>query len=134
MQPDGHEGVLERRAGAAVGVHVAGGHATELEPPGEGREAAVAGTVIAQERPLELDSQPAWTERVAQQAQRRLVVDATQGAAAQTHEPLGVPGDFADRNLGLGDGPGRSRVCAWARVRIRHRFPHPRASRTSRVR
>ena len=116
-------------------VDVAGRHARHAEPPREPRQPPVAGAIVAQERPLQLDPQPVGAERVEQPPQRELVVHAAQRAAAQADEPLGVLEHRLERHVRLRRrAPAVSRVCACARVRIRHRFDQPRASSTSSVR
>ena len=116
VQTHGHERVLQRRPRARVGVHVAGGHARNAEPPAEPRQPPVAGAIVAQERPLELDPQPIGPERLEQPPQRGLVVHAAQRAAAQADQSLGVIEDVSQRDERL---RGRSRLLARVRVRAR---------------
>ena len=61
VQAHGHERVLQRRPRAGVGVHVAGRHAGDAEPPRQPGQPPVARPVVAQERALELDPQPIAT-------------------------------------------------------------------------
>ena len=129
VQAHGDQRVLQRRAGARVRVHVAGRHARHPEPLGHPLEPPVARPVVAQERPLELDPQAIRPERVEQAPKRELVVHAAQRAPAQADQPLGVLEDVGQLDECLrGWALAFSRVCACARVRIRHRFDQPPAS------
>ena len=95
----GDEGVLQRRPLARVRVDVAGGDGRHAQAAGQLGQRPVARAVVAQERPLELDAQAITAEAVEQRAQRRLVVDAVGGAAAQADEPGGVLDDRGEREL-----------------------------------
>ena len=55
MQANGHQRVLKWRASARVRVHVPGRHAPDAETLSDALEAAIAGAIVAQERPLQLD-------------------------------------------------------------------------------
>ncbi len=82
-----HERVLQRRARARVGVHVAGGDGRHPEPLRQLGQLAVARAVMALEGPLQLDAQAVRPEGGQQPPQRRLVVHAVVRAAAQQHQP-----------------------------------------------
>ena len=86
----GDERVLQRRARVRVRVDVPRRHRRDAEPPGQLGQPAVARTVVALERALQLDAQPVAPEGAEQPAQRRLVADALARAPAQADEPLGV--------------------------------------------
>jgi hypothetical protein len=58
------------------------------------------GAVVAQERPLQLDTQPLGPEGVTQTAQRRLVMHAMQCAATETDEALAVSTHRVERHRG----------------------------------
>src|SRR4051794_8697329 len=98
----GDERILQRRARAGVRGDVAGGHRRDAEPPGHPGEHAVARAIVALEGALELHTQVVWPEAGEQPAQRRLVVDAVIGAAAQAHEPAGVLLERLQRDRGRG--------------------------------
>ena len=94
------ERVLQRRSRTRVRVDVAGGDRRHPEPLRELGELAVAGAVMALEGALELDAQMVGTEGGQQPPQRRLVVDAVIGAAAQQHEAGGVLLERLERDRG----------------------------------
>ena len=96
----GGERVLQRRAPARVRVDVAGGDGRHPEPGGQLGQRPVARAVVALEGTLELDPQVVGPEGGEQGAQRRLVVDAVAGAAAQAHQPGGMLLDRRERELG----------------------------------
>ena len=82
--------VLQRRAVRRVRMHVSGRHARHSEPLGESLESSIARPIVAQERPLELNSQVVRPEGVEQAPERALVVHAAQRAPAQADQPLGM--------------------------------------------
>jgi len=61
-----HQGVLELGALGGVGVDVAGGHAGQAQPVGQGLKRPVACPVGSQVGALKLDAQVRGTEGVAQ--------------------------------------------------------------------
>ena len=85
---DRHEGVLQARALARVGVDVAGRHARHAQPPGQRGQAAVERPVMTREGALQLDAQAVGPEGLQQPAHRRLVAHAALRATAQADEPL----------------------------------------------
>ena len=104
------ERVLQQRALARVRVDVAGGHRGHAQPRSQIGQRPVARPVVAQERPLQLDSQPVSTEHPQQPPQRRLVVHPAQSAAAQAHQPLGVLLDRRQGQLGRHVDPPHARA------------------------
>ncbi len=136
-----HERVLQLGPGARVRVDVAGGHASDSQPPGERGQRAVAGAIVAGVRALQLHVQALRAERVEQPPGRALVVDAatdhrSAGTARQADEALGVVDHrlHVHRRLGVLAPRRCSRGCAaWASVMIRQRLLQPRSSRTSSV-
>jgi hypothetical protein len=88
--------VVCRRTATSASWSVAGGHARHTEPLRNPLKVPVAGAIVAQERPLELDPQTIGTERVEQAPERELVVHPAQRAAAQAHQPLGVLDDVRE--------------------------------------
>ncbi len=85
-----HEGVLQLRALARVGVHVAARHTRHPEAPGERLERPVARAIVPGVGALQLHAQAVRTERIQQPPRRGLVVHAVVGAARETHQPLAV--------------------------------------------
>jgi hypothetical protein len=109
-----------------VGVDVAGRDAGHPERGGEIAEAAVAGTIAAPERELELDPEAVRPERGEERPAEPLgaaMVAADdpprQGAVAGA---AGEADDAAPVALDVGSGCASSRVCAWAIVSSRQRF------------
>ena len=105
----GNEGVLEERALAGMGVHVAGGYARHPERGGELHQIAVAPAVVAGERPLELDAQALGPERPAEPPAERgglgvlPALDAAGQhalacAAGEAYEPFGAALDLGERD------------------------------------
>ena len=90
----------KRRAGARVRVDVAGRDGFELQLARERGKAAVARAVIAQVGALQLDAQAVEAEGLAQLRQRRAVVDAVGGAAAEADQAVGVVEDVASGTCG----------------------------------
>ncbi len=115
VQAYGHQRVLERCPGARVRVHVPGGHARHPEPRRDSLKAPVAGAIVAQERPLELDPQAIGSERAEQAPERELVVHPAQRTAAQADQPLGVLQDVRELDERLRRRAPAFRACAHAR-------------------
>ena len=135
VQPHRDQRVLERRARAGVRVHVAGCHARHPEALGDPLEPPVARPIIAQERPLELDPQAIWSERVEQAPERELVVSRP---AARTRSGIPAPRHARARRP-AGRTPEKaapaSHACAHAHGSGSGTgSTSPRASSTSRVR
>src|SRR5919202_2704332 len=99
-------------------MDVSGGHAGDLEPPGQLAPAALARAVAGVEGPLELDPEAIAAEGVAQPPARGLVLDAVAGAAGEADQPLGVREDVVKRHVGLG---GRCSRAPRTRIRVRAR-------------
>ena len=137
-----HERILQLGPGARVRVDVAGGHAPDPQPPGVRGQRAVAGTIVAGIRALQLHVQALRAERVQQpprrpaRPRRRWPIE-----PSARRSPSGRRGPRRGRSP-----PARpptaplrsrraapSRVCAWASVMIRQRLLQPRSSRTSSV-
>ncbi len=116
MDTDGDERVLQRRPRTGMSVYVTRSHAAQPQPARHRLPAPVASAIVAQERPLELDSQALGPERVPQRTQCRLVLDAMYRAAAQADEPFVVREDRREIHRRL---PGRRPRPAVARVRVR---------------
>ena len=76
MQAERDERILQWAACPRVRVHVAGGHAAQLQPPCQPGQAPVARAVTRQIGALKLDAKELRPESLAQTPQRRLVVDA----------------------------------------------------------
>ena len=85
-----HEGVLQLRATARVGVHVAARHARHPEAPGERLQRAVARAIVAGVGALQLHAQAVRAEGVQQPPRGGLVVHAAGGASREAHQPLAV--------------------------------------------
>ena len=92
-----HERVLQLGPGARVRMDVAGGHAPDSQSPCLRRQCAVARTVVAGVRALQLHVQAIPPERVQQPSRNGLVV-----AAASDHRALGAARQ-ADQALGVVD-------------------------------
>jgi hypothetical protein len=90
MQAHGHEGILERRPRASMRMDIPAGYTRQAELLGQARKTAIPGAIVAQKRPLELDSEPVGTECLQQPAETRLVVDPAQGASAEADQALGT--------------------------------------------
>ena len=131
-----HEGVLQLRAAARVGVHVAARHARHPEAPGERLERAVARAIVAGVGALQLHAQAMRAEGVQQPPRGGLVVHAVDGAAGEAHQPLAVlPHRLqAHRRLAPLAAPGPLARVGVRAVSSRQRLRQPRASRTSSVR
>ena len=98
-----HERILQLGPHARVRVHVAGGHAPDLQPPRQRRQRPVAGSVVAGVRALQLHIQVLRTERVEQPPRRRLVAHAgRRQPGCADHRATGTAGQ-ADQALGVFD-------------------------------
>ena len=73
-----------------MGVHVAGGHALDAQPPAERGQRPVARAVVTGVGALQLDPQTLRAEGVEQPSRGRLVVHAPLGAAGQADQALGM--------------------------------------------
>ena len=107
---EGDEGVLERGAGARVGVDVAGGHARHAHPLPQLGEAFVPRSVVALERPLQLHAQVLRAEHILQPLEAGLVMHPLPGAAAQADQPAGVLLQRRPRERGAAARPCRGRA------------------------
>src|SRR5919202_5087655 len=80
-------------------MDVPGGHAGDLEPPGQLVPAALARTVAGVEGPLELDAEAIAAEGAAKTPARGLVLDALAGASGEADQALGVRQDVVQRHV-----------------------------------
>ena len=136
VQAHRHERVLERRPHARVRVHVAGGHARHAQAAAPARTAAGcgrdrrAGTVAG----ARSAAGRGRTHRAAAAASNSSCTPRSAQPLRQTSPSAWSRTSLERRRTPARVGPASSRVCACARVRIRHRFDQPRASSTSSVR
>ncbi len=111
VAPDRHQGVLQERAAAGVGMGVAGRHGPHPQPLGQLGEQPVAARIAACVRPLQLDREPVAPEHRPQPHGQLLGLtqaalahrpgqDAVTGAARQAVQAVGVPGDLVERRRG----------------------------------
>ena len=107
MQANRHQRVLQRRANARVRMDVPGRDAPDAETLRDALEAAVAGAIVAQERPLQLDAETVCPKRIEQPPERELVVHPAQRATAQADQPLRVVQNIRELDERL---RGRSRL------------------------
>ena len=106
VQPDRHERILEGRPAAGMGMDVSGGHPAQPEPVGQPTQTAVAGSIVAQERPLQLDPQVLWSERVSQAPERALIMHPSPSASAQADEARSMLEHHLERDARRSRWPG----------------------------
>ncbi len=135
VQAHRHERVLKRRARARVGVDVAGRHARHPEP--SRRAARGAGCGRGRRAGTAAGARPAGGRRRTRRAAAAGVGSSWTPRSAQPlrqTSPSAWSRIASSGTCGCDGGPGFSRVCACARVKIRQRLDQPRASSTSSVR